>query len=145
MAVVKVDMERNSSLLCLGMTYYYVIVKGCAVRASTAPSTYLPTDKKGNFVPVHTMKAYRGSRGIPPRILNLGTEGTECSALPSEKVPHCSLDRALGGSQSWCGRRRKESLDVARSRTHITLYCALPCCLRYKPCLCPRSVQLDKA
>jgi len=31
------------------------------------------------------MKAYRGIKGIPPRILNPGTEGTEWSALPSEK------------------------------------------------------------
>ena len=31
------------------------------------------------------MTAYRGSRGIHPRILNPGTEGTEWSALPSEK------------------------------------------------------------
>jgi hypothetical protein len=28
---------------------------------------------KGKVVPVHTMKAYRGSRGITPLILNLGT------------------------------------------------------------------------
>ena len=31
------------------------------------------------------MKAYRGSKDIPPRILNPGTEGTELSTLPSEK------------------------------------------------------------
>jgi hypothetical protein len=73
MAFVNVGMDRNSSPLCLGVTYYYVIVKGCAVLVGTAPSTYVPTNKKGNYVPVHTMKAYRGSRGLPPRILNLGT------------------------------------------------------------------------
>ena len=30
------------------------------------------TKGKGKFVPVHTMKAYRESRGIVPLILNLG-------------------------------------------------------------------------
>jgi hypothetical protein len=28
---------------------------------------------KGKVVPIHTMKAYRGSRGTTPLILNLGT------------------------------------------------------------------------
>ena len=32
-----------------------------------------PGKVKGKAVPVHTMKAYRGSRGIAPFILNLGT------------------------------------------------------------------------
>jgi len=57
MVVVNIGMERNSSPQCLGMTYYYIIVKGCAVLAGTAPSTYHPPNKKGNFVPVHMMKA----------------------------------------------------------------------------------------
>jgi hypothetical protein len=37
--------------------------------------------KKGQVVPFHTMKAYRGNRGIDPLILNLALGGGECLAL----------------------------------------------------------------
>jgi len=37
--------------------------------------------KKGQVVPVHTMKAYRRNRGIAPLILNLALSGSECLAL----------------------------------------------------------------
>ena len=34
--------------------------------------------RKGKVFPVHTMKAYRVSRGIAPLILNLSTDRGEC-------------------------------------------------------------------
>lgn len=37
--------------------------------------------KKGQVVPVHTVKTYRGNRGIAPLILNLALGGGECLAL----------------------------------------------------------------
>jgi len=37
--------------------------------------------KKGQVVPVHTMKAYRENRGTAPLILNLSPGGGECLAL----------------------------------------------------------------
>jgi len=45
MAVVNTGTERNLSLTCLGMTYYYIIVKGYAVLVDTARSKYLPIAK----------------------------------------------------------------------------------------------------
>jgi hypothetical protein len=38
---------------------------------------FLWLKKKDSVVPVHTMKEYRGSRGITPLILNLGTRWRE--------------------------------------------------------------------
>jgi len=37
--------------------------------------------QKGQVVPVHTMKAYRGNRGTAPLILNMVLGGGECFAL----------------------------------------------------------------
>ena len=42
-----------------------------------------PSDIKKNNVPAHTVKAYRGSRGIVPFTLSLNTVGREWSASRS--------------------------------------------------------------
>ena len=42
---------------------------------------------KGKVVPVHTMKAYRGRRGIGPLILNLSTRWKWVANFTSRKEP----------------------------------------------------------
>jgi len=46
---------------------------------------------KGKVVPVHVIKAYRGSRGIAPFILNLDTHGVKW--LTSCPQPFYSAER----------------------------------------------------
>jgi hypothetical protein len=63
------------------------------------------------------MKAYWGSEGIAPRILNLGTTErwvvsfTSRPLYPQEKSPCYQLYRRLGRPQSWprCGGEEKNS------------------------------------
>jgi hypothetical protein len=58
----------------------------------------------------HTLKAYWGSGGIAPRILDLGTRWrwvasfTPWPLYPQGKSPWYPLDRRLGGPQSHFGR-----------------------------------------
>jgi hypothetical protein len=70
---------------------------------------YLRTKgKKGNVVPVHTLKAYMKSRHIAPHILNLSTrkktvDNFTSSLLYFEKRNQYPLNTRLGGTQSWSG------------------------------------------
>jgi hypothetical protein len=62
----------------------------------------------------HAMKAYWGSGGIAPFILDLGTRWrwvvsfTFRSLYHQGKGPWYPLDRRLGGPQSWSGRGGEE-------------------------------------
>ena len=57
---------------------------------------------KGEVVPVHAIKAYRGSVGVVPLFLNLGTGWKLVVSLTPQplslqrKKPHYPLDRRLG-------------------------------------------------
>jgi hypothetical protein len=58
---------------------------------------------------VHTMKAYKGSRGIAPPIRNLELDGDEWSTsrpgrFTARKEPQYTLDRGLCGPQSRSAR-----------------------------------------
>jgi hypothetical protein len=67
---------------------------------------------KGKVAPVYAIKAYRGSRGIAPLILNVGTHwtrgwvvskaGLEALQLPGLKTPDCPATTAYGISASQC-------------------------------------------
>ena len=63
----------------------------------------------GEIVPVHEIKAYRGSRGIAPLILNSAPDRDEWSTsrtsrFNSGKEPRYPLNGRLGGPQSRSGR-----------------------------------------
>jgi hypothetical protein len=49
---------------------------------------------KGKVIPVHAMKAYRRSRGIAPRILNLGTRWTSVLSFRPQSL--YSRERTYG-------------------------------------------------
>jgi len=80
------------------------------------------TLKKGTDIPIHAMKANKGSGGTAPNILNLCTRGVELSAAwPSQCTmrgkctpPQKPLTRRLGGSP-------RASLDILEKRE--TSYC----------------------
>jgi hypothetical protein len=56
-------------------------------------------------VPIHAMKAHRGSGGIAPLILDLGTKWRSAVNLtPRPLYSRYSLNRRLCGSHSRCGR-----------------------------------------
>jgi hypothetical protein len=61
----------------------------------------------------HTMKMYRGSGGICPSILNLGTRWRSASRsgrfTPRDRAPDTHLDRRLGGPQSRSGHDGKKN------------------------------------
>jgi len=54
---------------------------------------------------VHAMKAYTGSGGIAPLILNFGSSGGEWLASSPDRM---TLNRILFGSRSLSGRTGKE-------------------------------------
>jgi hypothetical protein len=60
------------------IAYVSIAVVGPASRRVVGPPIpylsfcCLRSSLKGNVVPVHVMKAYRGSRGVAPLVLNLG-------------------------------------------------------------------------
>jgi hypothetical protein len=68
----------------------------------------------------HAMKAYWGSRSIPPCILTSALDGGECSALhpaalPPGKDPRYPLNRRQDGPQSRSGRgEEKNSQSLPR-------------------------------
>jgi len=43
------------------------------IRIHNKFSAYQPQQNKGKAVPIHAMKAYRGSGGIAPLMLNIST------------------------------------------------------------------------
>jgi hypothetical protein len=64
---------------------------------------------KGKVFPVHAVKAYRGSGGIAPPILNLRTNGGQwwslcLVSLAAGKSTKYLFNRKLDGPQSWFGR-----------------------------------------
>jgi hypothetical protein len=85
--------------------------------------------KKGKIVPViflsvhHAMNAYKGSGGIVPRTLDLGTiwrwvfSFTPRSLYLQVKSHWYTLDRRLGGPQSWYGHGGEKFSSLAESRT----------------------------
>ena len=78
--------------------------------------TIIPTPKVNDkAVPVHAMKAYRGSEGRALLILNLGTAQRWVVSLmpqtlyPQQKHPGYPMHRRLGGPQIWTFCRREIS------------------------------------
>jgi hypothetical protein len=63
--------------------------------------------QKGTVSSVHRMKAYRGSRGIAPLILNLNTP----RPLYPQEITPVSLNRRLRGTQSESGRFGEEKIS----------------------------------
>jgi hypothetical protein len=63
------------------------------------------------FVPAHATKAYRGSRGIAPVILNFGTRRERSSSLLAHLIlrnkPRYPINKRMGGYQSCYGRFEK--------------------------------------
>jgi hypothetical protein len=55
------------------MTFVLVHVSVYAHVSYTTQDTFMIIKKNGKFFPLHAMKAYKGSRGIAPLIINLGT------------------------------------------------------------------------
>jgi hypothetical protein len=88
--------------------------------------------KKGEFFPVHAMKAYRGSRHIVSLILNLGTRW-RCVFNFTPRPPYppppgrkrCyPSNRRLGGPKSWSGRfYRRENLLPKQGFESRTIQC----------------------
>jgi hypothetical protein len=61
---------------------------------------------KSKVFPVHTIRAYVGSRSIASLILNVGFRWRWLNGhclRHREKSPRCTLNRRLGGPQSWSG------------------------------------------
>jgi len=56
-----------------------------------------------------------GSDGIAPSIFQLGTKGNNI---------HCTMDRRLGGHQSWSGQHGREiSSSVSTLLTELSKFC----------------------
>lgn len=72
------------------------------------------TTAKGKVLPVHTMKALRGT-GIAPFILNLSSRADWSTSHPGRstprKEPWYPLKRKLCGPQSWSGWFREEKIS----------------------------------
>ena len=59
--------------------------------------------RKGNVIPLHAMKTYRGSGDIAPRILSLEWSISLCACIVPRKGPHDTLNRRLGWPQRLSG------------------------------------------
>jgi hypothetical protein len=71
--------------------------------------------KKGEFVPVHTMKPYDGIRDITLLILNLGTKCRR-SLYSRGRILQYPLNRRLGGPQNRFGPRGEECIPEIEKR-----------------------------
>jgi len=77
--------------------------------------------KERRFVPVHTMKAYRGSKGTSPLILNLGTRLKRM--VSAKPLPYYSLEIILVSIQQEAVWGPRAGVDVSER----TVYCRLGC------------------
>jgi hypothetical protein len=105
---------------------------------------YIYHKDEGKVAPVlltehHAMKAYYGSEGIAPRILDLGTwwrwmvSSMPRPLYPQGKSPWYPLDRRLGGPQSLSGRggeeKNSQSLPESEPPHHPSHSPALYLCI----------------
>ena len=76
----------------------------------------ISSSSKGKVVPVHSIKAYRGRRGIAPLILNIGTKWKSSTSRPGRfttgKQPQYSLNRTLDGHQRPFGLLEKRKVSL---------------------------------
>ena len=84
------------------------------------------------FVPVHAIRVYRGSRGLVPLSLKLGTTCGSTSfpgRFASRKQPRCAVNTRLGGSQRQWGYfgKKKNFLPLREFENHSPWpsYCTL--------------------
>lgn len=64
-------------------------------------------NRRGEVAPVHALKAYRGSGGVGPLVLNLGTSGVAWVALPT--------NRFTSGNEFWDPLSRRILVPKIRS------------------------------
>jgi hypothetical protein len=71
---------------------------------------------RSEVIPVHAMKAYKGSRGTAPFIVNLGAIWShlhEPAILPPRSEPRCPLNIGGGG-----GRPKSRSRYIRVKKNH---------------------------
>jgi len=93
---------------------------------------------QGKFVPVHTMKAHRGSRGISPLVLNFGARSRWVVSLTPHLV--CPWEEPqigvwMGPEPIWMVWRREKSLVPAEICTFDCIACSQATVVTVLPCL----------